>query len=126
MRAFSTLTSLLALSALVVVPRLAHAQSSCSADSECVKGWTCQVSGVTGCAAPACPPGEKCETQPSDCTTTEFKSCRPAPCQADSDCADGLICFTQTASNCPPAACAPGQTCPEQVCESKTESACVP
>lgn len=126
MRAFLTATSLFALSSLALLPRAAHAESTCSADSDCVKGWTCQVTGGSGCAAPACPPNEKCDPQPVDCVTEEFKSCRPAPCSADSDCADGLVCYTHTESNCAPIACAPGQTCPQPVCEAKTESACLP
>lgn len=128
MRAFSTFASLFALSSLLVLPGLAHAQSTCTADSDCVKGWTCQVSGGSGCASPACPPGDKCDAQPSDCTPTEFKSCQPAPCQADSDCADGMVCYTyETGGGCAAIACAPGQTCPDPVCdEPKTESACVP
>jgi len=125
MRVYLTLPSLLAL-AWFGLARPAHAESSCSTDSECVKGWTCQVSGGSSCASPACPPGEKCETQPSDCVNVEYKSCQPGACRANSDCADGMVCYTHTESNCTASACAPGQECPTPSCEPKTESACVP
>ncbi|HET7541182.1 MAG TPA: hypothetical protein VFK05_14995 [Polyangiaceae bacterium] len=126
MRAYLMLSSLLALSSLGLSSRPAHAESSCNADSDCVKGWTCQVSGGTGCASPACAPGEKCDPGPSDCVTEVFKSCQPGACQADSDCASGMVCYSHTETNCPPIACAPGQTCPQPACPSQVVSACVP
>ena len=67
MRTRLTLTSLLALALFGLASRPAQAQSSCSFDTDCVKGWTCQVSGGTACAAPACRPGEKCDELPIDC-----------------------------------------------------------
>lgn len=129
MRAFSTLTSLLALSALVVLPRLAHAEQTCSADTDCAKGWTCQESGSVDCAVPACPPNEKCEPQPSDCASSAAsKTCQPAACAADSDCAEGMVCYQFTSESCSAAGCASGQDCPppEPECVSKMQSACVP
>jgi MYXO-CTERM domain-containing protein len=126
MRSYLTFSSLLAVAWVGLASRPAHAQSACSADSDCVKGWTCQVSGGTGCAAPACPPGEKCEPQPIDCVSEVYTSCQPAACQADSDCAEGMVCYTHTESNCAPTACAAGQECPVPVCEARTVSACVP
>ncbi|HYQ40913.1 MAG TPA: hypothetical protein VER11_03070 [Polyangiaceae bacterium] len=125
MRAFSTLTSLLALSALLALPGLAHAEKTCSSDSDCAKGWTCHDSGTRDCPVSTCAPGEKCETPQADCTS--YKSCQPAPCVADSDCAEGMVCFTYTSSACSQAACAPGQECPtEPECQSKTSSVCAP
>src|SRR6188768_3160291 len=127
MRAYLMLSSLLALSSLGLLARPAYAQSTCTADSDCVKGWTCQVSGGAGCTAPACAPGETCDPGPVDCTTEVFKSCQPSACHADSDCADGLVCYTHTESNCAPTACAPGQPCPQPPpCPAQTVSACVP
>ena len=126
MRAHFTLPSVLALALFSLAARPAHAQSTCSTDTDCVKGWTCQVSGGSSCASPACPPGEKCEEQASDCANVEFKSCQPGACHADSDCAEGMVCYTHTESNCAPSACASGQVCPAPSCEPKTESACVP
>lgn len=126
MRAYVIFCSLLALSSLSLASRPAHAHGSCSADTDCVKGWTCQVSGGSACTSPACPPGEKCEAQPTDCTPVEYKSCQPGPCRADSDCASGMVCYTHTDTDCAPSACAAGQECPPPACEPKTESACVP
>ena len=125
MRAHLTIPCLLALALLSLAPRAARAQSSCSTDTDCAKGWSCQVSGGSGCASPACPPGQACETQPIDCSTVEYKSCQPGPCHADSDCADGMVCYTYTESACPLGVCAAGQECPE-TCVPKTASACVP
>ena len=126
MRAHLTFSSLLALALFGFASRPAQAQSSCTADTDCVKGWTCQVSGGTACGAPACAPGEKCDEQPIDCVAQEFKSCQPGPCSADSDCADGTVCYTHTETNCAPTACASGQECAAPSCEPKTESRCVP
>ncbi len=117
--------SLLVLTLFGFASQPAHAQSSCSADSDCVKGWTCQVSGGSTCTSAACAPGEKCEQQPSDCTNVEFKSCQPGACRADSDCADGMVCYTHTETDCPPTACASGQECAAASCAPRTESACV-
>ncbi|HYQ01788.1 MAG TPA: MYXO-CTERM sorting domain-containing protein [Polyangiaceae bacterium] len=125
MRAFSTLTSLLALSSLLVLPSLAHAEKECSTDSDCAKGWTCHESGTSDCATPACPPGEKCEAQPTDCAATTYKTCQPMPCHADSECADGMICYTFTSTRCAASDCAPGQTCPNS-CTTEMQSACAP
>ena len=126
MRTYLTLHSLLALALFGLAARTAQAQSTCTADSDCVKGWACEVTGGGTCAARACPPGETCDPQPSDCVNVEYKSCVPGPCRADSDCADGMVCYTHTESDCPPIACAPGQECPVPDCAPRTESACVP
>lgn len=129
MRAFSALTSLLALSSLLVLPGLAHAEKTCSADSDCAKGWICHDSGTVNCAVPSCPAGEKCESQPADCApSATAKTCQPAPCHADSDCAEGMVCYTFTSQSCAAAGCAAGQECPEPAanCTTKTQSACAP
>jgi hypothetical protein len=128
MRTFLIPSSLLTFALLALSSRPAFADSTCSKDTDCVKGWTCQVSGSSGgCSAPACAPGEKCDDLPVECDPPqEFKSCRPAPCSSDSDCAAGMVCYTRTETDCPPIACAPGESCPAPRCEPTTESACVP
>ncbi|HKO52674.1 MAG TPA: MYXO-CTERM sorting domain-containing protein [Polyangiaceae bacterium] len=126
MRTYLTYPSLLVLALLGLASRSAHAQSTCSIDTDCVKGWTCQVTGGSSCGSPACAPGEKCEQLPSDCVSEEFKSCRPGACRADSDCAEDMVCHSHTESDCAPSACAAGEECPPPRCELKTESACVP
>src|SRR4051812_32635768 len=55
--------------------RPAAADSSCASDSDCVKGWLCQVTGSTGCGY-ACAPGQDCPPPP-DCPTQDYKSCVP-------------------------------------------------
>jgi len=128
MRAFSTLASLLAFSPLLLVPSLARAEKTCSADSDCAKGWTCHDSGAVECAVPTCPAGQKCDSQPADCGRSEYKTCQPAPCVADSDCAEGMVCYTFTSQSCSVSDCAPNQECPEPVsdCTTTTQSACAP
>ena len=132
MRTRPTLAALLALGSFAVCafgvrPAAAESDPSCSQDSDCVKGWSCQVVGATGCAS-ACAPGEKCDAPPECGTEQEIKACRPGPCTADRDCADGMVCSTSTSSaDCPVSTCAPGANCPPSpACEPKTTSACVP
>ena len=113
---------LFGLSALGARPALA---ASCNSDAECVKGWSCQVTGGSSCGS-ACAPGEDCGTPPP-CTDEVYKSCEPGPCHADSDCADGMVCYAYTEADCAPTACASNDpSCPAPSCETKTESACVP
>ena len=49
-------------------------------------------------------------------------------CQADADCADGLLCEVVGGSSCgSPAACAPGEECsPAPPCETEELFGCVP
>ena len=125
MRARLTVPCLFALALCGLAARPAYAESTCATSTDCAKGWTCEVTGGSACASPACAPGEKCD-EPSDCVPQEFKSCVPGPCTADSDCAADMVCYTHTESNCPPSACAPGQECPTPSCAPETRSACVP
>ncbi|HET9953243.1 MAG TPA: hypothetical protein VFQ61_02000, partial [Polyangiaceae bacterium] len=72
-----------ALSGALLSASLARAQ--CGDDSECAKGFSCQVLAVS-CVAPACPPGQDCPTEP-ECDASEVRDCVPAKCSSDSDCA---------------------------------------
>ncbi|MBM4364469.1 MAG: hypothetical protein FJ104_17455, partial [Deltaproteobacteria bacterium] len=104
------------------------ARAECVADGDCEKGFTCQVVGVTACAEPACPPGEPCPA-PEPCVAEEFRECMPGPCTADSDCAEGMACLTETydCKDAPAISCPPGEACPEPApCEPATYSQCVP
>ena len=107
--------------------RSAFADSQCASDADCVKGWQCQVTGESGCAS-ACAPGQDCSQVPP-CQTEEYKSCVPGPCKADSDCADGMVCYTTT-NGCVTTtpACPPGATCaqPADSCAPSTTSQCLP
>jgi MYXO-CTERM domain-containing protein len=91
--------------------------STCQMDTDCGKGWSCQVVGGTACAsgAPACPPGAPCEAPPP-CVNSEIKACVPAGCSSDTDCADGMVCFGYP-TPCPGIACPPGAACDPPVCD---------
>jgi len=110
---------------LALTPRAAAAQNSCSSDTECVKGWTCQVTGGSGCGS-ACPSGQECAPAP-DCAPQQIKSCLPGPCQTDRDCADGMVCSTLTEAHCAPTACPPNDaSCVPAPCTPTTTRACIP
>ncbi len=90
--------------------------STCQIDSDCGKGWSCQVTGGTACASgPACPPGAPCEAPPP-CANQVLKSCVPANCNSDADCADGMVCFSYP-TPCPAVSCPAGAECFQPVCD---------
>ncbi|HET6334324.1 MAG TPA: hypothetical protein VFG30_13970, partial [Polyangiales bacterium] len=93
-----------------------HAQS-CKDDTGCPKGFSCEVTGIGGCAVPtpapepASPP--KCgadaglcgafppaDPLPTTCAPAEVRSCVPGPCMADTDCADTMVCHARSSSTC--------------------------
>ncbi len=133
MNTLRTLGTSLALSSLTLFSAAHVFAQECETDTDCKEGYTCQVTGgsASGCAAPVCAEGEVCD--PVDCepTVTEYRSCEPAPCKADSDCADGLICETLLLSGdctATDVACAPDEDCalPAPTCGPSTEySRCV-
>jgi len=105
--------------------RPAAAESSCASDSDCVKGWLCQVTSSSGCGY-ACAPGQDCPPPP-DCPTQEFKSCVPGPCTTDSDCATGMVCYTTQVGCDAVPTCPPGADCVEPPpCRPSTQSQCIP
>jgi MYXO-CTERM domain-containing protein len=89
--------------------------STCQTDTDCGKGWSCQVTGGTACGAPACPPGAICDPAPA-CTNTVIKSCVPANCSTDADCADGMACHAEPVA-CPAIACPSNADCAQPVCD---------
>lgn len=112
----------------------AYAQE-CAANADCPKGFACEVTGGSGgCAglAPACEPGQECPTpEPVDCVTEEYKSCVPAPCTADTDCAEGMVCYEHKTEACTSsdAPCSRDGVCPEPTeptCTTETEKRCLP
>ncbi|MGD0676396.1 MAG: hypothetical protein ABSC94_13335 [Polyangiaceae bacterium] len=131
----TSVAALLALGALFV-PELARADTSCSHDSDCTTGFTCQASGVSACPpTPACPPGPACTTVAPDCTPETLYTCQPGPCTTDADCASGMVCHADTYESCGASgavACAKGDECPPvpitpPTCTTVTEpSVCVP
>lgn len=127
-------TSLAATASLflfALAPRIAHAESTCAASSDCDKGFECVVVGSGSCpGAPACAPNGDCP-QPAPCMVTEEKACVPAHCSSDAQCADGMVCHAWDApcavTSC---ACPPDQEncdcAPVPECANETESLCTP
>jgi len=71
------------------------AADQCSEDSDCPKGFTCEVGPAVACPEVACvdgADGEKCDEAP-DCTTEEVHYCASIDCSADSDCASNHCAF---------------------------------
>ncbi|HTQ07979.1 MAG TPA: hypothetical protein VMI54_29200 [Polyangiaceae bacterium] len=104
----------------------ARADVACG-DQTCPQNYTCQSEPVA-CPAIACAKDDP-NCTPVSCTGT-VQTCEPLPCTSDSDCADGMVCYTQTEEVCPTApACAKGQDCPQATdttCTTSTMSGCVP
>jgi hypothetical protein len=108
----------------------------CENSSDCPKGFTCEESVAPELCPPVppCAPGAKCPDSPP-CVTTTSHACQPATCQSDSDCGDGMVCFTQHSTSCSGgvavAACPVGQKCPvipetPPVCMDQTTQLCTP
>src|SRR3954462_4210677 len=84
----------------------------CNDDTGCPKGFECEVTAVSGCASgapaptPTCPEGQKCDrpamqpVPPPVCETKEYRSCVPAACASDSDCASGMVCHAEDSGAC--------------------------
>jgi Cys-rich repeat protein len=135
-----SLATLFALGALGVARTAGADPTSCAADSDCTKGFTCQVVGATACAGTACavpPAGADAEACPPPpvCDPTVIKGCMPGPCTTDSDCATGMVCYADTYTSCPPPE--PVPICPKNadcaapaidagVCTTTTMNSCVP
>lgn len=114
--------------AVLFIPRAAGA-IECTTDVDCPAGFSCEVTGISGCAGAACPDGQDCPPPPP-CETVEYRECLPGPCASDADCADGMTCHTETYETCTATdvACAPDEPCPAPEpaeCETVTESRCV-
>lgn len=120
--------AILASGAVVLLTSAAHALT-CSASTDCPKNYSCKVTLMSACPAIACAPGQDCPV----CTPTEIHECVPDPCTANADCADGMVCVSETQQSCPPSAaidCAPGTDCPPppapEPCTTTTVTGCVP
>jgi len=116
----------------------------CADDNGCSKGFTCQVTAVSGCTEPAamprqaCPPGAggcAADFAPAPpvapCRTEETRSCAPGPCASDSDCGTGMLCHQRDTGSCSVAPTPPcmGGVCPPApppVCTDSVERVCVP
>ena len=74
----------------------------CATDADCPDGLACAEVGGSACSSPACPPGEPCP-EPTPCEPTIFYGCvapPPPPCNADSDCSEGLTCIIESYEVC--------------------------
>ena len=110
---------------------------TCTTDKDCPQSFTCVDSGVTTEPAPArtCPPGTDCPTPPPSTTpATVIKYCQPKACTADANCGPGMVCHTQSYTQCSGGAaiapCPPNTACDPVAkpaptdCVTKTVSAC--
>jgi MYXO-CTERM domain-containing protein len=135
-----SLVALFTLGALAAARTAAADPTSCSQDSNCTKGFTCQVVGASACPAYACasPAGtvdaQACPPPPA-CNPQVFKGCLPGPCSTDSDCATGMVCYADSYTNCPAPApllsCPPNADCAAPAldagaCTTATVKSCVP
>lgn len=91
--------------------------STCTATTDCDSGLLCEVVGASGCAAPACPPGEPCEVPV--CEPSVLMACVKPPCTVDADCGAGMACVKLDAG----CACSPGTDC---ACPDETFTMCQP
>ena len=131
MRTWTWLSMTIASAALGLSGRAAAQE--CASNDDCLKGFTCEVVGSSGCGY-ACPSDDPDCAPPPDfmCEEMEWKGCVPAPCTSDADCEEGMVCFEQDSYDCPVSSepdCPPGADCvkPEPVaCEPTKVSSCVP
>jgi MYXO-CTERM domain-containing protein len=136
-----SLATLFALGALGAARTAAANPTSCSADSDCTKGFTCQVEGMSTCPGVVCvsPAGDLdaavCPPPPVCGPPQVIKGCLPGPCTMDSDCATGMVCYADTYTNCgasvPVASCPPNADCAVPAvdagaCSTATMKSCVP
>ncbi|HEX2676045.1 MAG TPA: hypothetical protein VHM19_05380 [Polyangiales bacterium] len=145
-------SSLAVLLGALALSASAQAQE-CKTDTDCDKGFACEVTGASGgCAtiepapAPNCKPGETCpdagavppDQGTCDSQPMEYRSCVPAKCTQDSDCGADMVCFTQTSGGCAGSAGSssgssgaapdPGFAPPQDStgCTTTTEQRCLP
>jgi MYXO-CTERM domain-containing protein len=115
--------------------------TSCTQNSDCSKGFTCQAVGATACPGYACPAmtGTDVDAQacppPPACDPQVILGCMPGPCSTDSDCATGMVCYADSYTTCPSPA--PQPSCPKNAdcavpavdagaCTTTTVKSCVP
>lgn len=132
------LSALMSVGVLLGASR-ASAQT-CGDNDACPRGFTCHSYESVTCAKPDCPPDAKDCVVP-ECKPQLIKECMPSACTADSDCADGMVCFTEEFTTCSGGTAAAAPRCdgdagdckqlpaPEptpDACTSMKRSSCVP
>lgn len=117
----------LGLVAFALLPGKGFAQGNdCEFDADCDQGFSCEVTGSSGCAGMDCPPNEP-DCKPVDCEPQTFLSCVPAECEANADCAAGWTCLAGESDPCATTPCEPGSDCePAPDCMTSEQSRCVP
>ena len=120
-----------ALSTVLIIPGFAKAQT-CTINSDCVQGLTCQASTATPPPTPACPHGVAC--LPTTTPPAQTSTCLPAPCQTAADCGQAMVCHSETTTTCSGGTtvavkCAPNTVCTTPpatapVCTETTTSQC--
>ena len=95
-----------AVAAVMLLADVGSAQE-CEADSDCGEGYVCESQGIAPCAPtmrPACAMDDpNCDAQafaPPDCEPREYKACVAAPCEADSDCPETMVCYAREVGVC--------------------------
>ncbi len=124
--AFRTTLAALSFALPLAFGTVASAQSACGDGPACPENWECRTEPAPCLAVPCDREGGECE--PVDCDDSTSSYCAPLPCTSDSQCGDGMVCYSETREECesaPP--CADGD-CPmtDSVCSPVTESGCVP
>lgn len=135
-----SLVTLFTLGALGAARTAAADPTSCSQNSDCTKGFTCQVVGATACPGYACASktgaldAQACPPPPA-CNPQTINGCLPGPCSTDSDCATGMVCYADSYTACPAPAplpsCPPNAACAAPAldagaCTTNTVKSCVP
>jgi MYXO-CTERM domain-containing protein len=124
--AFRTALTALSFALPFTIGALASAQSACGDGPACPENWECKTEAVPCLATPCDREGGDCE--PVDCAAEAYSYCSPLPCTSDSQCDDGMVCYSETREECDSAPPCAGGDCPmtEGTCTSVTESGCVP
>ncbi|MGH7285946.1 MAG: hypothetical protein ACRELY_30880 [Polyangiaceae bacterium] len=122
---FAILVAGIGASASFLIPRSAEACWTCTSDSECPTGFSCDESGAcmptVDCSADSdCGAGMRCVIDTAtECTSTDNSTCHPinacapdwqAGCGSDADCGDGFTCV-QNGSMCNSAGCSAISVC---------------
>ena len=118
--------------ATALFPGTARADTPCTKDSDCLKGYVCESGTFSACPDIACNPDDPNCKLP-ECTPQAYSACVPGPCSTDSDCGTGMACVAAPVNCTTPAVapCAPGEECDpapavDASCDPGTARQCAP